>query len=464
MEYGNYVAPIVTGRSLHDTFMQNLKQQTDIILRNQAAKKQSVIASEPKGLYGFDTSGWSKEYKDAFLRLQEHAINKHAAGNMADGELAITAQKLLNLHGTIDNMWKANRDGMNTYIGAVSSEGRDRYDTESTFVSELPETVNQKIEYANNWGTKNISEDPNNYDIQIQAVDPSGRPLFDNNFFSVGEHPYAGYNANNTIWNWEMSDKVTYTPEEIANDLQDTVDRLIQDGKSMSVIKRDILDLVARNSESKAYGRSPGVYLDSMNITPTGDESESTIFAKEVWKFISQTIDEGSGRSRSGSGGGAGAELVPEMSITSDRDGQKRISIFNYPREGERTINIGKWIERNFDRVNSALIEAGVPPEKAKAGVMIEDIKYNTENGVVTLVNPSVPVGNTSEVIGIDVELDPADDDYRSIITRIERNLNNLFNTNCTIQDFAEGTCAGFENATTSDTNVGAWENINPSE
>lgn len=437
--YGNYVAPISQGKSLHDRYMENISRQYAMVLQKQAVKEQKKNM-EPTGLYGFNTEGWSKEAKDAMLNLSNAAKLKWEESGYEEGLLPQLAQQLSNQHDLINNMWAANTSGKTSYINLLQDP--TKHTDNETEVSESAEIADSKIEYSRNWGVQEYLVDPDNLTISISAYDLEGNPINEGQYFSPDQHPIAGANANGSIWNYAIRPRTTYTPLEMSEAYQGVVDTQLSNDTPLDQIEREVKDSMIAELNSGKHGRSAESYANNNGMMrESGDATFARKFADDAWNLMrQQLIDDG-----------VIEETVEEVEgppldlglvrITTLSNNATSIYGQDFPAKSENAVNFGKFIQNNGDVIQKALVEAGLRPDDISSGLIPQEIMYDPTTNKFTVISPMTPSGRN---LLINIPLDPNDPSDANAISDIEAKYRRLYGLNCTLMQLVKGECDQF--------------------
>ena len=435
----NYVAPVAIGESMHDRFMRGMdrvreQQQMNQVLQQQAIKEKAVQEADYSGIYKFKTEGWSQEYKDAFLQLQNHVMGKTQRAEYKDGEFNQAVQQLYNQWESIDRLWRDTKESKANFINVLTN--KEQFEDDSTMIIDTAEDLNQKIEMSRTWGLMQGTLLPDFDNMIITGEYPGlGR---------VGMDIVAQNIANPSFFNYNTAPKAQITPDELAVRFQGLVKGLIDEKTPKSEVEKRVKDAIISNVNANSYGRSPQVYFENKyGTTETlGGIDPATSFANDTWKLLQTYWPEDT--TGSGSGDDEGL-LDPTYIERNERPTGIFVSGRLYPRDKDYSVNIMPWLEKpeNADRIREKLRGKDILNDALYGTAVPEKILFAEGKYVLT-----APITPNERSYGEVITLDPNDDIDAEIISDIEYNYQRLYRTNCTLQQIVGGSCADLEEGT----------------
>lgn len=430
----NYVAPVAIGESMHDRFMRGMdrvreQQQMNQVLQQQAIKEKAVQEADYSGIYNFKTEGWSQEYKDAFLQLQNHVMGKTQRAEYKDGEFNQAVQQLYNQWESIDRLWRDTKEAKTNFINVLTN--KEQFEDDSTMIIDTAEDLNQKIEMSRTWGLMQGTLLPDFDNMIITGEYPGlGR---------VGMDIVAQNIANPSFFNYNTAPKAQITPDELAVRFQGLVKGLIDEKTPKSEVEKRVKDAIISNVNANSYGRSPQVYFENKyGTTETlGGIDPATSFANDTWKLLQTYWPEDT------TGSGSGDEevgLTPkDIRVYGPVDNVFVMKGMNFPVGKEYAVNFATWMNEpeNFDLVELALSEAGLKLDDVDAGFLPETISYS--GGKFTIEGPMTPSGKT--IPGLVMTFDPDVILDKAVLDQIERRYQDIYKTNCSLEQIVTKSC-----------------------
>jgi hypothetical protein len=444
----NYVAPVAIGESMHDRFMRGMdrvreQQQMNQVLQQQAIKEKAVQEADYSGIYNFKTEGWSQEYKDAFLQLQNHVMGKTQRAEYKDGEFNQAVQQLYNQWESIDRLWRDTKEAKANFINVLTN--KEQFEDDSTMIIDTPEDLNQKIEMSRTWGLMQGTLLPDFDNMIITGEYPGlGR---------VGMDIVAQNIANPSFFNYQTAPKAQKTPDELAVELQGLVKGLADEGISRLEIENRVKDVIINNVNANAYGRSPQVYFENKYGTTQTLQGidPATSFANDTWELLQTYWPEDT------TGSGSGDEevgLTPQdIRVYDDPErGGVRINGLNFPKEKEFSVNFGVWTQENPTVIREAFLNANLDPKARNVYLIPQSILYSEEKGTYTVISPAT---HTGESLSLDITLEENKPAHQLLIDEIERKFRDTYRVNCSLKEIASRACPDIEQGTAPTTGSG---------
>jgi len=447
MKNYNYVAPYQERFLFSEQQKQRAEaarqQANQAVLQQQAIKRQKQDAVDYSSIYGFDTTGWSTEYMDLFKQAQDHVAGKLRSNQYQPGGLESDVQSLINIHKTIKNMWDLSSSSMAQYVNVMNDP--ISHETSEMEIVETPEMLNNKLDYAVNWGMINSYFNPDEMTVYGQFVGPDGSLLNEGNWMPLDQHPYITAD----FWNPQMQLRAEEGPIDYAKKMQATLTGLLEDNVSVPEAKARVIEAIKRDVVNT---RNHIAYGQRNELVEIEGKKYEDWFAEDTWKLLSKALDLDTD-SGSGSGDGEGL-LDPTYIERNERATGVYVSGREYPRDKKYSVNIMKWLEKseNIDRIRQKLKDKDILNDALYGTVVPEEILFS--EGKYILMAPITP---SERSYGENIVLDPNDDLDAQIIRNIEYNYQKLYRTNCTLQQIVEGNCTDIEEGTATTPDVG-WD------
>jgi hypothetical protein len=435
----NYVAPVAIGESMHDRFMRGVdrvreQQQMNQVLQQQAIKEKAIQEADYSGIYDFKTEGWSQEYKNAFLQLQNHVRGKVQRTEYKDGEFNQALQQLYNQWESIDRLWRDTRESKENFINVLTN--KEQFEDDSTMIMDTAEDLNQKIEMSRTWGLIEGTLSPDLDNIEVRGV---YQGLEDQGL--IGMDIVSQNIANPSFFNYQTAPKAQTTPEDIYRDFQSIVQGLIETGKSKNEVERIVKEKINANASGGKYGRSPQAYFQARYNTDEEVEgmTHNEVFANDTWDLFQTYWPEDT----TGSGSGSGDEEAPltpqDIKLYGPENNATLMQGAKYPLGKEYAVNFASWIGKseNFDIIQSALSEAGLSLDKVDSNFLPQEIRYS--DGKFTIVGPMTPNGTT--IPGLNMTFDPTVMADQPVIAEIERRYQDIYGVKCTLEEIVTRRC-----------------------
>ena len=447
MKNYNYVAPYQERFLFSEAQKQKnaamRQQMNQSVLQRQAIKRQKEDAVDYSSIYGFDTSGWSNEYMDLFKQAQDHVAGKLRSNQYQPGGLESDVQSLMNIHKSIKNMWDLNASSMSQYINVMSDVAGN--ETEETEITETPEMMETKLNYARNWGAQDLYFNPEEMSVYGKFLGPDESPLNEGNLMRLDEHPHI----TAEFWTPQTQLRAEEGPMDYAQKMQSTLTGLLEEGVSVPDAKKRIIEAIKRDVVSTrnhiAYGQRNGL------VEIEGKNYEDW-FAEDTWKLLSKALDLDTG-----SGSGSGDEevgLTPQdIRVYDDPErGGVRINGLNFPKEKEFSVNFGVWTQENPTVIREAFLQANLDPKARNVYLIPQSILYSEEKGTYTVISPAT---HTGESLSLDITLDENKPAHQLLIDEIERKFRDTYRVNCSLKEIASRACPDIEQGTAPTTGSG---------
>jgi hypothetical protein len=433
MKNYNYVAPYQERFLFSEAQKQKnaamRQQMNQSVLQRQATKRQKEDAVDYSSIYGFDTSGWSNEYMDLFKQAQDHVAGKLRSNQYQPGGLESDVQSLINIHKSIKNMWDLSASSMSQYINVMSDVAG--HETKETEITETPEMMETKLNYARNWGAQDLYFNPGEMSVYGKFFGPDESPLNEGNLMRLDEHPHI----TAEFWTPQTQLRAEEGPMDYAQKMQSTLTGLLEEGVSVPDAKKRIIEAIKRDVVSTrnhtAYGQRNGL------VEVEGKNYEDW-FAEDTWKLLSKALNLDTG-SRSGSGDEE-ARLTPQdIKLFGPENNATLMTGQDYPLGKEYAVNFASWMNKpeNYDIIQSALSEVGLTLDRVDSNYLPQTISYS--DGKFTIVGPMTPNGTT--IPGLNMTFDPTVMADQPVIAEIERRYRNIYGVKCTLEEIVTRRC-----------------------